>query len=438
MGKSALAAEAIWTLAPGDTPPERFPDGLVMHEFYRHPQAAVALEAIARAYGEEPSPTPEAAARRALASRQALVLLDGTEAADDLRAVLDVCGGCGVLVTSRKSDDAAGDWQDVRPLSTTEAVDLLGAWAGRQAKDKVAAKAICELVGGLPLAVQLVGRYLAQRRQHAKRYLEWLRALPLEALDQGKRREKSVPLLLERSLAQVSEAACDALSVVGVLALAPFDGSAVAQALEVPAFRAEDMLGELVSYGLLLRPEERYEMSHALIHTYARERCPAAEGVVGRLAAHYTAIAEEQSALEAEGYARLDLERAHVMQVAAACAAREAWHEVLDLVEGVQDYFRYQGHWTELRTALQHSLVAAGELGNRTAEANCIKALGDVHRMLAEYGAARERYEEARPIYAQIGDRLGEANCIQALGDVHRMLAEYGAARERYEEARPI
>jgi len=71
-------------------------------------------------------------------------------------------------------------------------------------------------------------------------------------------------------------------------------------------------------------------------------------------------------------------------------------------------------------------------------KANCIQALGDVHRMLAEYDAARVRYEEALPIYRQIGDRLGEANCMKALGDVHRMLAEYDAARVRYEEALPI
>jgi tetratricopeptide (TPR) repeat protein len=55
----------------------------------------------------------------------------------------------------------------------------------------------------------------------------------------------------------------------------------------------------------------------------------------------------------------------------------------------------------------------------RSVQANCIRALGDVHMSLSEYGAARERYEEARPIYQQIGARLGEANCIQALGDLH-------------------
>jgi tetratricopeptide (TPR) repeat protein len=69
------------------------------------------------------------------------------------------------------------------------------------------------------------------------------------------------------------------------------------------------------------------------------------------------------------------------------------------------------------KTALEGALESAG--GDRQLEAHCIKALGDVHRMLGEYGAARGRYEEALGIYREIGDRLGEANCIKALGDVH-------------------
>src|SRR2546429_4858918 len=33
MGKTALVAEAIWTLAPGDTLPETFPHGIIFHTF---------------------------------------------------------------------------------------------------------------------------------------------------------------------------------------------------------------------------------------------------------------------------------------------------------------------------------------------------------------------------------------------------------------------
>jgi tetratricopeptide (TPR) repeat protein len=91
------------------------------------------------------------------------------------------------------------------------------------------------------------------------------------------------------------------------------------------------------------------------------------------------------------------------------------------------------------KEALEHLKKAISYAADENdIKANCIKALGDVHRMLAEYDDARACYEEARPIYHQIGARLGEANCIQALGDVHRMLAEYDDARACYEEARPI
>ena len=90
----------------------------------------------------------------------------------------------------------------------------------------------------------------------------------------------------------------------------------------------------------------------------------------------------------------------------------------------------------EAKSNLEEALCR--EVSDQTLIANCIKSLGDVHRMMSEYEEAREKYEEARPIYAAIGDRLGEANCIQSLGDVHRMMSEYEEAREKYEEARPI
>jgi hypothetical protein len=87
IGKTALAAEALWQLAPGEEPPDRFPDGIVFHSFYGQPSTDLALESIARAFEEEPKPDPAAAAQRALAGKRALLMLDGTEEADDLPKV---------------------------------------------------------------------------------------------------------------------------------------------------------------------------------------------------------------------------------------------------------------------------------------------------------------------------------------------------------------
>jgi hypothetical protein len=97
IGKSALAAEAIKTLASGDDLTKRFPDGIVWHDFYIDSQVDIALDKIVRAFGEEPKPTPVAAAQRVLAGRRMLLLLDGVENADDLRKILIIRGQCGVL-----------------------------------------------------------------------------------------------------------------------------------------------------------------------------------------------------------------------------------------------------------------------------------------------------------------------------------------------------
>ena len=52
VGKTALAAEAVWTLAPDDAPPELFPDGIIFYGFYDRPDVALAFEHIVRSYDE--------------------------------------------------------------------------------------------------------------------------------------------------------------------------------------------------------------------------------------------------------------------------------------------------------------------------------------------------------------------------------------------------
>ena len=58
-----------------------------------------------------------------------------------------------------------------------------------------------------------------------------------------------------------------------------------------------------------------------------------------------------------------------------------------------------------------------------------------MHVSLAEYPAARQRYEQALPIYREIGDRLGEANCIRSLGDVALAINDTGEALACYQAA---
>jgi tetratricopeptide (TPR) repeat protein len=441
VGKTALAAEAIWTLAPGDDPPERFPDGIIFHTFYNQPQAALALEAIARAYGEEPKPTPRDAAARALSRRTALLVLDGAETADDLQAVLSVAGRCGVLVTTRRHTDALADWEDVAPLPNPQAVELLQAWGGDRAADEAAAQRICTLLGALPLAVRLAGRYMAQRGEEAADYLAWLEETPLRALDHGQRQQDSVPLLLRCSLGQVSEGARDALGVVGILALDPFSRDVVAAAQKTSPREASRALGELVDYGLLLRSKERYRPSHALVHTYARRRLAPPSEVIGRLAAYYDAFAREQSQLGLEGYARLDDERPHLMALLTGCVDRQAWEESLSLawaISGHEGYLDIQGHWTERVTALLAGLAAARALKRRYDEEAHLGHLGITFHSVGQVARSIEYHQQALAIAREIGDRRNEGAWLGNLGLAYADLGESRRAIECYEQALAI
>jgi len=272
MGKTALVAEVLWTLAPGDRPPASFPHGIVFHSFYGRPEAAVALEQLARSFGEDPLPTPAQAAQRALSGKQVLLVLDGVEEAEHLEQVLTVCASCAVLVTSRRRSDAADPvlLLDLQRLPLDESVAVVQAWQAQRQTKAAVIERTCQLVGGLPLALRLVGSYLALHQDEAEDYLAWLEEDVWQALDQGRTTRKSVPMLLARSVAHLSAEAQAALGVIGLLALAPFARELVTDVLEVAARAASRVLGELVDYGLLVQLGKDYEVSHPLIHTYAR------------------------------------------------------------------------------------------------------------------------------------------------------------------------
>jgi len=438
MGKTALAAEAIWQLAPASDPPQLFPDGMVFHTFYHKPQPELALEAIARAYGEDPRQNPLDAAKRALAGRGALIVLDGAEACEDLQTVLSVTGSCGVLITTRHRGDAPEEASDLLPLPEDKAVELLRAWGGSMATDEGTCRSICSLLGRLPLAVYLAGRYLSHRRQMASDYLAWLEETPLEALDLGKRQHQSIPLLMEHSLEHVSEQARCCLGLAGVLAMRPFEAEVIAIALQVSVQRANFSLGELVDYGLLTRPDACYQISHALAHTYARKRIAVQNDVLARLAQHYNKFSRELRELGLSGYSLLDAHRDHILAVQSACNRAGMLAEARAIVWAIEDYLDLQGHSAERMALLQIGLEAARYDGTKYDEASFRNLLGLAYFSLGDAKKAIEYYEQALAIAREIGDRRGEGNALGNLGDAYAALGDACKAIEYHEQALAI
>ncbi|MCP4283410.1 MAG: tetratricopeptide repeat protein, partial [Gammaproteobacteria bacterium] len=433
IGKTALAAEVVHRLEA-----DRFPDGSIFYSFYGRPDINLAFHHIVVSFGIDPKPPLENAALRLLAGKRALLILDGTEEASNLKAVLQVRGECGVLVTSRKKQDALDQPYKLSPLPIEKAVQLLCAWGGDCAGKDGATRQICEIVGGLPLAVRLVGRYLNETGETAAEYLEWLQEQPIEALDRGEHKKESANVLLERSLGQVSQQTQQATAVVGQLALAPFTVEAVAAALNQSAQQTRQALGELVSYGFLLRNEQRYEVSHPLIHTYASRRMNVEAERLRRLAAYYTGFAEEQSEQGMEGYTRLDAERAHLIKVMESCQAQEEWQAIIDLEQAVDDYLDLRGYWTEYQTALEMGKTAARNMNDRQNEAKFLNNLGLAYSDLGQVEHAIKYYEQALAIDREIDDRRGEGAALGNLGIAYSDLGQVEHAIEYYEQALAI
>ena len=441
MGKTALVAEVLWKLAPGDTLPEAFPDGLFFHSFYHQSEAAIVLEQLARAFGEEPLPTPAYAAKHALSRRQALLIFDGAEEADHLEQVLEVCVDCGVLVTSRHRADAANPAYrlDLRPLPREEAVSVVQAWGQKRAMDETITRQICQIVGDLPLALRLVGRYLAQQEEEASEYLIWLQESPLAALDQGTSQHTSVPVLLERSVNRLSAAARQVLTVLGLLALAPVGRDLIAQVLDLSRGAASRALGELVNYGLLLRLDTLYELSHPLIHTYTheallpREKRDRQQTLPERVV---RVLAERFPEVTAENRGVCEELLPHVQ----TCAERVEPEQMISLEAAflfarAGDYLYQQIRYEEAEPLYQRALgIREQQLGPLHPDtAQSLNRLAGLYKAQGQYEQAEPLYQRALAIREQ---QLGplHPHTAQSLNNLAALYVRQG----QYEQAEPL
>ncbi|MCB0168635.1 MAG: tetratricopeptide repeat protein [Anaerolineae bacterium] len=452
IGKTAIAAQVINELAPGEKLPEQFPDGIISYSFYGREgqnQADVALEFIVGSLNTalEGNLPPAAKAQLALAGKKVLLYLDGTENANNLEQVIRATDGrnnCIFITTTKKTQVQQYVSIEIDQLPLDEAINLLQKVSKPYAVVDATAKRIYSLVGGLTLALELAGRHLANfnEKEEVAEYLDWLKNLPFDALHISEHRLESVKALIKYSVDRLSEAAKLVLSTTGILSLEPISREVVATALAVTEDDTMQPLSELTNYSLLIKADNRYQIKHNLVYTYARQNennlidnRVVRKKLVKNLVTYYTKLAKEQSKLGSDGYARLDLERLHMMHLLEIIVVQKDWGNVLELVGSIDDYLDKQGHWTERVMALQDGLKAAKELEDRLSEAVNLNNLGLAYSDLGQVDKAFEHYQQALVIDRKIGDRHSEGIDLGNLGSVYHNLAQVDKAIEYYGQA---
>ncbi|CAK8718277.1 hypothetical protein GKODMF_09855 [Candidatus Electrothrix gigas] len=433
MGKTALAARAVRGPVA-----DRFPDPVIFHTFYHQPATAQALYTIAHALGITAEADLEQRVAAALGSKQALLVLDGAEEADDLAALLRLRGTCGVLITTRKRTDCGPLRLDLPPLPGEQAKEVLRAYSQVTGEEE-AIQGIEQILGGWPVALRIAGHYLHSTGEPATDYLRWLQEEPFQELGQSEEHQRdNAALLLARSTAQVGEDARLVLGLAGCLAFDLLSPAPMTALLEDDELRSRRAVNELVIYGLLERRDQGLHIGHALIHEYAAGQLGLGKEELKQVAGFYIAWCEEQSEAGVEGYARLDGERVHCLRLIGACLEGRLWQEVQGLVGAIYIYLDRQGHWVEFITAMEMRLTAARKAEDRKDEAWCLNSLGYTCWRRGELEQALCWYEQCLPLWRELGLRKEEGATLNNMAENYRQQGRYEQALETYQQSLSI
>ncbi|MGH2482313.1 MAG: NB-ARC domain-containing protein, partial [Ktedonobacteraceae bacterium] len=214
------------------------------------------------------------ALQAALSDQKVCLILDDVWASIDARTLLQIAGpNCGVLITTRfpmiAADLVGDDPYTLRELDESDGLHLLRLLAHQAVEmepEKV--RELVRAVGGLPLALTLMGRYLASEAisGQARRIVRALEHLSdaRERLDTGERSLRSVISLSENLLAEAERSAFHALGL-----LPPKPGSFSEHAALAVAGCTTEVLDTLVDLGLLEPTGKDYRF-HQTISDYAQ------------------------------------------------------------------------------------------------------------------------------------------------------------------------
>ena len=408
--------------------------------------------------------------RSLLDGRRMLILLDNASGVEQVRPLLPGTPSCFVVVTSRDSlaglvarDGARRLSLDPMPLA--DAVTLLRLLIGaRVDADLASAATLARRCARLPLALRVAAEFavghpaltLAQLAGHLG--AEQRR---LDLLDADGDPRTAVRAVLSWSYRQLPPPTARAFRLAGAHPAPDLGLGAAGALLGTSAGQAADLLGELHRAHLVhLSAAHRHGM-HDLLRAYAAQLAggagpreggpgitgggadPAEDertGALTRLFDYYVAasaaamdvlvpaerhrrprLARPASPLPrpaspAAARAWLDTERDALLAVAGHAAAHGWPGHATRLSAIVARYLETGGHYTEAVTLHTHARAAAGQTGDRTAEAHALNNLGIVTGHLGRYEEGAGHLRRGLDLFREIGDHSGAARALGNLG----------------------
>jgi tetratricopeptide (TPR) repeat protein len=454
VGKTALALE----LAHDRQMHARFPDGVLWAGLGPHPN----LLGLLLRWGELPGLASAANTsqanvegaierlRGAVGERRLLVLLDDAWALED--ALTCQVGGpnCGYLLTTRFSTIALGFADQmtfpVPELSEQDGLDLLLQWSPHLAQaEQQELRALVRAVGGLPLALRLLGKYLQveaysgqprrvqmalTRLQDAAERLSL--AQPQAPLEAQHSVPTSVPLSLMANIA-TSYYALHPRARTLLLALSVFPAkpnSFSEEAALMVGAASLKTLDTLVDAGLLESSGPGRYQVHQTIADFARlkgvQRKPKE-----RLAAFFARYAEAHQT----DYDGLDQESTNIF-TALQLAFDQGWHAaVIQGANALARFLETRGCYEEAETLLTRARQAATTVPEPARLASVLLNLGRMAGKRGDYARAEACLQEGLLLARQTGSLAVISDLLLALGSVCGKRGDAAQAERYYQES---
>ena len=451
VGKTTLAIE----FAHDPEVRERYEDGVLWVGLGREPDLLVLLSQWAIALGlplEEINKLDRLKDRAKVIhaaigmKRMLLVIDDVWEAHEGLTFKI---GGsdCAHLVTSRLpkvAREIAGEGAvELRELDEKDGLSLLDHFVPEvTSTEPDEARLLVNEVGGLPLALVLMGRYLRREaRSGQMRRLESaleglrdvgerLRLSQIQSpLEQQPSLLSSEPLSLKAAIdISVQAVDEDSRSALGALSVLPPKPNSFSEAAAlVIASVSTDVLDHLVDFGLLeSREQDRFTLNRS-ISEYARIALED-EGANQRFVDYFVKYVETHR----KDFPMIEIETQNIFAALNAASERMLHPQLMTGVNAFYPYLEAVGLLDQAQEHLARAEKAAREIDDLHGLATTLTSLGRMAQRRGDYETSKNYYEEGLKLARKHDDVKSMCALLQGLGVVAFSRGDYQEAEQHY------